>query len=238
MERKFESELAGQVARRHTNPVKSRARVLFVTAVSCAVMVAAAAAVLSLGASAFIGEPTVYESEFTVEDYLVSSEEGDIVYADAIPVDGDFLVKRMSGLKWIEFNTPGNSEVDYTKVVYNTTLKLKDVTGITVPGMVVADVAINGFTTNAPWIASASLSIDGEEMLTYGSVALSAVPFLTTVYDDVTGTLSVEATLPADLIYDGADMVSIFVMFKTAEVGLDITGSEVGFPDYQLSTEE
>lgn len=237
MERKFESELAGQVARRHTNPVKSRARILFVTAVSCAVMVAAAAAVLSLGVSAFTGEPTVYESEFTGEDYLVCSEEGDIVYTDTAPVDGNFLVKRMSGLKWIEFDTPGNSEVDYTKVVYNTTLKLKDVTGITVPGMVVADVTINGFTTFPPWIASASLSIDGADTLTYGSIALSEVPFLATVYDDTTGTLSVEVTLPSDQIYDGADTISIFVMFKTVEVGLDITGSDVGFPDYQPSTE-
>jgi hypothetical protein len=234
MERKFESELAGQVARRHKDPIKNRARVLFMTAVSCAVMVAAAAAVMSFGASAFIGEPTVYESEFVGVDYLVSSEDGGIVYTDDDILDDSFLVKRTSELKWIEFDTPGLSTVDYTKVAYSANVKLREISGFPsgVAGMVVADVTINGFTTYAPWIASASLSVNDVDVLTYSAVALDAVPFIAPVYDSVAGTLSVEVTLPDSLACVSGDQISIFVMFKTVEVGLDITGSEIGFPDY------
>jgi hypothetical protein len=238
MERKFESELAGQVARRHKNPIRSRARVLFMTVVSCAVMVAAAAAVLSMQATASLGEPTEYKPIFYGEDYMVLVD-GVPTYASVAPVDGSFLVKRTSTLKWIEFDTPGNAVVDYTKVAYSTSVRLKDLSLFTdgVTGMVVSDLTINGYTTYAPWIASVSVSVNDVEVVSYGAVALNAVPFIVPVYDAVAGTLSVEVSLP-DLSltsvggYNADDLVSIFVMFKTVEVGLDITGSEIGFPDY------
>jgi hypothetical protein len=244
MERKFESELAGQVARRHKNPIGSRARVLFMTVVSCAVMVAAAAAVLSIQATASLGEPTEYYPIFSGEDYLVCAD-GVPTYTSDAPVDDSFLVKRTSALKWIEFDTPGNAAVDYTKVAYSTSVKLRDISLFTdgVAGMVVSDLTINGYTTYAPWISSVSVSVNDVEVMTYSAVALNAVPFLVPTYDADADTLSVEVSLP-DLSltsvggYNADDLVSIFVMFKTVEVGLLITGSEVGFPDYWPLTEE
>ena len=236
MERKFESELAGQVARRHKNPLKSRAKVLFMTVVSCAVMVAAAAAVLSMQASAALGGPTEYIDEFSGEDYLVDVD-GTItykVYAPDEPVDDAFLVKRTSALKWIEFDTPGLSTVDYTKAVYSVNVKLKDISAFPagVAGMVVADLDVTGFTTWSPWIASATLSINDVETATYSVITLGELPFMTSSWDSVTGTLSAQVTLPDGIIYSPGDQVSIFVMFKTVEVDLTISGSEIGFPEY------
>ncbi len=239
MERKFESELAGQVARRHKNPLKSRAKVLFMTVVSCAVMVAAAAAVLSMQASAALGGPTEYIDEFSGEDYLVDVD-GTItykVYAPDEPVDDAFLVKRTSALKWIEFDTPGLSTVDYTKVVYSVNVKLKDVSAFGdegVTGMVLADLEVSGFTTYSPWIASATMSINDVETAAYSVITLGELPFMTSSWDSATGTLSAQVTLPDGIIYNPGDQVSIFVMFKTVEVDLTISGSEIGFPEYQV----
>lgn len=240
MERKFESELAGQVARRHKNPVGNRAQVLIMTVVSCAVMIGAAAAVLSLGASAALGSGTDY-TEITPwdgEDYLIGDGTG-VTYTSDLPEDQLFLAKRTSVLKWVEFDTPGNSEIDYTKVVYNTSVKLRAISNdnVVLDGMVIADLTINGFTTYAPWIASASMWINGVEVGSYSSVFLGVVPFITPVWDSVTGTLSVDVTLPAGQGYAEDDLISIFVMFKTSETLLTITGSEIGFPDYQPALE-
>lgn len=235
MEKKFESELAGQVARRHKNPLRSRANVLLAAVVSCVVMVAAAAAVLSMQASAYLGEPTEYTNAFYGEDYLINVD-GTATYTSDAPVDDDFLVKRTSELKWIEFNTPGLSTVDYTKAVYSVNVKLKDMSAFPagVVGMVVADLDVTGFTTWSPWIASATLSINDVEAMTYGGITLGELPFMTSSYDSETGTVSAQMTLPDGIIYNPGDQVSIFVMFKTVEVGLTVSGSDVGFPEYQV----
>lgn len=235
MEKKFESELAGQVARRHKNPLRSRTNVLLTAVVSCVVMVAAAAAVLSMQASAYLGEPTVYTNVFYGEDYLVDVD-GTVTYTSDAPIDDDFLVKRSSELKWIEFDTPGLSTVDYTKAAYSVNVKLRDISAFPagVAGMVVADLDITGFTTWSPWIASASLSINDVEVLTYSVITLGELPFMTSSYDSETGTVSAQVTLPDGIIYNPGDQVSIFVMFKTVEVGLTVSGSDVGFPEYQV----
>lgn len=235
MEKKFESELAGQVARRHKNPVWSRAKVLIMAVVSCAVMVGAAAAALSMGANA----EGVGGMDFTEvlpwdgEDYLIGDGTG-VTYTSDLLEGQSFLVKRTSVLKWVEFDTPGNSDNIYTKVVYNTSVNLRaiDNDNIVAGGMVIADLTITGFTTYEPWIASASLWINDVEVDSYGPVYLEAVPFVTPVWDSESGELSVEVTLP-DGVGEG-DQVSIFVMFKTIASGLTIDGSEIGFPDYQV----
>lgn len=237
MERKFESELAGQVARRHRNPIKGRVKILFMTVVSCAVMVAAAAAVLSIGASAAEGTPTTFEGlAFTEEDYLISGVDG-AEYASTIGLEDDFLVKRTSELKWTTFATPGNSPADYTKVAYTVNVKLRDTSSFTdgVAGMFISDVTIDGFGIIDPVMVSASISVNGVALTTPDQLdpailnPLDFTEYLTWTYS--AGVLSAQVELPGYLYADG-DMVSIFVMFKTHQTGLMIMGSEFGFPDY------
>lgn len=246
MERKFESELAGQVARRHKNPLRGRMNVLLAAAVSCVVMVAAAAAVLSMQASASVGGPTVFIEEFSNEDYLINVEGVPtyIQYADGEAVDDTFLVKRNSELKSTQFDTPGLSEVDYTKVIYSVNVKLRDISGFDggVSGMVIADLTVAGFALYSPWIASTNVCINGNEIMASEGIVLGTLSYMTTSFDKETGILSAQIVLPdissLEMSYNNDDLVSIFVMFKTVEVGLDISGSEVGFPDYQITTEE
>ncbi|MEW5748314.1 MAG: hypothetical protein AB1793_05975 [Candidatus Thermoplasmatota archaeon] len=241
MERKFESELAGQIARRHRNPLKGRMNVLLAALVSCVVMVAAAAAVLSMQASASLGGPTEYVSVFSNEDYLINLD-GTVAYkeyADGEVVDDTFLVKRNSELKWTEFDTPGLSTVDYTKVVYSVNVKLRDISSFAdgVGGMVVADLAVAGFVQYSPWISSTNVCVNGVEVSASAGITLGTLPYMTTSFDAATGTLSAQVILPTDITYNNDDVVSIFVMFKTVEVDLVISGSEIGFPDYQVTTE-
>ncbi|GEM_PF-3871041 len=238
MERKFESELAGQVARRHNNPIKGRAKVLFMTMVSCAVMVGAAAAVLSMKASAAEGLPTEYTSVFTGEDYLVNVD-GTITYAVTPEIDDGYLVKRTSNLKWTTFDTPGNAPIDYTKVAYTVNVKLNHTIAFTdgVTGMFVSDLIIGGFDAIEPTMVSASISInDAPVVLSLDGSPLVASTYITSVYAD--GSLSIQVTLPSldltSVSYEDGDMVSIFVMFKTPETLLTLDGSEIGFPDYQV----
>lgn len=235
MEKKFESELAGQVARRHKSPLRGGMKVLLTAVVSCVVMVAAAAAVLSMQASAYFGEPTVYTNVFYGEDYLVSVD-GTVASTSVVPVDENFLVKRTSELKWIEFNPPGLSTVDYTKAVYSVNVKLRDTSAFPdgVAGMVVADLEITGFTTFSPWIASASLSINDVEVMTHSVITLGELPFMTSSWDSATGTLSAQVTLPDEITYNAGDQISIFVMFKTVEVDITVSGSDIGFPEYPV----
>jgi hypothetical protein len=244
MERKFESELAGQVARHHKNPIGNRAKVLFMTVISCAVMVGAAAAVLSMDARATLGTPTDYTPVFDGEDYLEVNAEGEIAYAEAPETEDVFLMKRTSELKWTTWDTPGNSPIDYTKVAYMVNLKLKDTTAFTsgVTSMSVTDLTVGGFGLSAPTLASASISInDVAVLMTDGGLALDASEYITWVYNEATGVLSVEVTLPSldltnALSYKDGDKISIFVMFKTSETLSTITGSEIGFPFYNLDT--
>ena len=213
------------------------------TLVSCAVMVGATAAVLSMQASAAFGEPTVYTNIFYGEDYLVSVD-GTITYTADDPGEENYLVKSNSELKWIEFNTPGNSAVDYTKAAYSVNVKLRDISAFTegVTGMVVADLTVGGFVTYEPWISFASLSINGVEVISSGAVMLGTLlPFITSVYDAETGTVSSQVTLPEIALtevleYHDGDLVSIFVMFKSVETSLTITGDEVAFPNYNPAT--
>jgi hypothetical protein len=204
-------------------------------------MVGAAAAVLSIQASADDRGPTEYTDILFGEDYLVCVD-GAITYTAEDLVDDNFLVKRNSTLKWVEFDTPGNSAVDYTKVAYSVNLKLRDISAFTdgVTTMVVADLTVRGYVTYSPWISLASVSINGIEVMSFGGVALGTLPFITSEYDALTGTLSAQVTLPdlaliGDLKYNDEDLVSIFVMFKSVETPLIISGSEVGFPEYQIS---
>lgn len=242
MESKFESELAGQVARRHKNPLRSRANVLLTAVVSCVVMIAAAAAVLSMQVSASLGEPTEYTNIFYGDDYLVNVD-GVPTYSADVPVEDNFFVKRTSSLKWIEFDTPGYATVDYTKIVYSVNVNLRDISAFSdgVTGMVVADLDVAGFLLYSPWIASANVCINDVEVMSNGAIVLGELPYLAPSFDSATGTLSVAVTLPdissLGLTYNSGDTVSIFVMFKTVEVGLTITGSEIGFPDFQVPTE-
>jgi len=220
-------------------------KTLFMAVVSCAFMF-----VVASGALAVVLRTTVdpiesgpmapeYVSVAAAEDYLVDVE-GAVTYASALLPEELFLAKRTSDLKWTVFDTPGNSAVDYTKVVYLTNLKLRDLSLFTggVTGLAVADVTINGFGEKTPTLVSASLTINGSAVLLLEGGALDASNYITWVYDAVTGTLSARVTLPSldlttALAYNKGDMVTVFVMFKTPEPGLAITGSEIGFPDFQ-----
>ena len=171
------------------------------------------------------------------EDYLVNVE-GVVTYADALLLEEDFLLKRTSDLKWTVFDTPGNAAVDYTKVVYTVNLKLRDLSLFTggVTGLAVSDLTIGGFGVKTPTLVSASLTINGAAVLLLDGGALDASNYITWAYD--AGTLTAQVTLPSldlttALAYKDGDMVTVFVMFKTPEPGLTITGGDIGFPDYQ-----
>jgi len=220
-------------------------KTLFVALVSCVFMF-----VVASGALAVVLRTAVdpiesgtaapeYVSVAAAEDYLVNVE-GVVTYADALLIEEDFLLKRTSDLKWTVFDTPGNAAVDYTKVVYTVNLKLRDLSLFTggVTGLAVSDLTIGGFGVKTPTLVSASLTINGEAVYLVDAGALDASNYITWVYDAVTGTLSARVTLPSldlttALAYKDGDVVSVFVMFKTPEPGLAITGSDIGFPDYQ-----
>lgn len=204
-------------------------KTLYVAVVSLVSMFAVAT-----GASAL-----VYTVVLDAEDYLVSTD-GVITYAGDLLPDQDFLLKRGSDLKWTEFDTPGNSPVDYTKVVYTVNVKLRDLSHFTggVAGLAVSDVTVEGFGEKTPTVVSATLTINDQPVLLADGGALDASNYITWLFDAVTGTLSARVTLPSlDLTsaqaYNDDDVVSVFVMFKTPMTGLTITGGEVGFPDYQ-----
>ena len=197
-------------------------KTLFMAVVSCVIMFAAATGALAL-------TPPEYVSVATAEDYLVSVG-GVITYADPLLFEEDFLVKRISDLKYTVFETPGNAAAVYTKVVYTVNLNLKDLSPFTegVAGLVVSDVTIDGIGDKEPTLVSASLTINGAAM------NLDASKYITQVVYDA-GTLSARVTLPSlESTYNDGDMVAVFVMFKTPVTGLTITGSDIGFPDYQL----
>lgn len=247
MERKFESELAGQVARRHRNPLRSRAKVLVMTLVSCAVMVAAAGAVLSMKASAETGGPTEYQSLLTGGDYLVKSEAGDVVYTATVLEDDDFLIKRTSELKAVEFDTPGNSAVDYTKWAYSVNLRVRDLEPFAggIGGMIVSEVTVGDIGEMRPWISVTGFTINGVQVMeASGLVSLDYSKYVGVEYVD--GTMVVTVTLPdltdLGISYGEEDMVSVFVLLKTPYIGWvgdPLLGwvppvSEVGFPEYQF----
>ena len=218
-------------------------KTLFVALVSCVFMF-----VVASGALAVVLRTAVdpiesgtaapeYVSVAAAEDYLVNVE-GVVTYADALLIEEDFLLKRTSDLKWTVFDTPGNAAVDYTKVVYTVNLKLRDLSLFTggVTGLAVSDLTIGGFGVKTPTLVSASLTINGAAVLLLDGGALDASNYITWAYD--AGTLTAQVTLPSldlttALAYKDGDMVTVFVMFKTPEPGLAITGSDIGFPDYQ-----
>lgn len=220
--------------------------ILFMTVVSCVFMIAAATAVLSVeripidpidgGGS----EPPTYTSllDEDYQDYLVSVE-GAITYAADLSTDQDFLVQRTYDLKTTVWDTPGSAPVDYTKIVYTVNLKLRDISAFTdgVAGLFVSDLTVAGFGLKAPTLVSASIVINGAAvLLLVDGAALDASNYITWVYD--AGTLSAQVALPSldlttALAYNDEDFVSIFVMFKVPETGLTLTGSDIGFPDYQ-----
>lgn len=220
-------------------------KTLFVALISCVFLFAVASGALAVISRTAVdpidsaGAAAEYVSVAAAEDYLVNVE-GVVTYADALLLEEDFLLKRSSDLKWTVFDTPGNAAVDYTKVVYTVSLKLRDLSLFTggVTGLAVSDLTIGGFGVKTPTLVSASLTINGAAVLLLDGGALDASNYITWVYDAVTGTLSARVTLPSldlttALAYKDGDMVTVFVMFKTPEPGLTITGGDIGFPDYQ-----
>ncbi len=222
-------------------------KVLFLTVVFCAVMAAAATPALSAEYLAPLpgdkgNAPPEYAAVLSGEDYLVSGDEG-VVYTDAL-ADGElFLVKRISELKSALWIPDGNSGTVYTKVAYAVNLKLRDISAFAgVTGMAVSNLVVEGFGSKAPTLISAILSINGVPVTLKDSTELlpdSNYMSREYVYDAAAGTgvLSVQFWLPsldATVVgeYLDEDAVSIFVMFRTPEP-VTITGSEVGFPDYQ-----
>jgi hypothetical protein len=220
-------------------------KTLFVAVVSCLFMFAVSTGALAV-VSRTIAEPVEEAGgqapEYTLivdaEDYLVDVE-GVVTFAEDLTIDQLFLVKRGSDLKWTVFDTPGGGN-DYTKVVYTTNVRLRDIALFTagVAGLALSDVTIEGFSENLPTMVSASLAINGEPVLLAEGGALDASNYITWVFDSVTGTLSARVTLPSldlttALAYENGDVVSLFVMFKTPVTGLNIAGSEIAFPDYQ-----
>jgi len=218
-------------------------KTLFMAVISCAFLFAVATGALALVSRTAVdpidsaGAAAEYVSVAAAEDYLVNVE-GAVTYADALLLEEDFLLKRTSDLKWTVFDTPGNAAVDYTKVVYTVNLKLRDLSLFTggVTGLAVSDLTIGGFGVKTPTLVSASLTINGAAVLLLDGGALDASNYITWAYD--AGTLTAQVTLPSldlttALAYKDGDMVTVFVMFKTPEPGLTITGGDIGFPDYQ-----
>ena len=221
MERKFDSELAGRIARRQRNPAGRRATLLLMAVVSSAIMVGAAA-VLTMKASAALGGPTEYIEALSSEDYLVQSEEdpSEPVYADMAPLDGTYLVKRASSLKYVEFDTPGQSPNIYTKFVYNVNIKLRDLSAFEggVTGMSLSTVTVGGLGDVAPLIVTAIIAVDGTEVFSEdGTTPLEMSAYISWTFSE--GVASVEVSLP-DLTgtniasYESGDMVSVFLMWK------------------------
>lgn len=232
MGRKYESEMARCVSERRTYVFDRRTRVVLATILSCAVMIAGAAAVLSIQASAAQGVPTEFEDLFeegTNVDYLVLEEDESVGYTDAPLEDDDFIMKRASTLKMTEFSSPGNSPNVYTKFVYTMNVKLRDIAWIEdgVAGMMLAQLTVGGFGESAPSVVTAGVTVDGLEV--------SVEPgWYTTTFED--GTYTLELVLP-HLLDDGDyvphNMVTLFLMWKVPMQDWDGSASEIGFPEYQ-----
>lgn len=236
MERKFGSELAKEVAQHRRGLFDRRTRIVFAAVISCAVMVSGAAAVLSIKASAAQGGATEFEylfDEGTKVDYLVVGDDESVTYTCVAPEEDDFIIKRASTLKMTEFSSPGSSPNVYTKFVYSMNVKLRDIVWIEsgVAGMKVAQLTVGGFGESAPSIVTASVTIDGLEVLVqpdwYAATFDGGVYTLDLVMPD----------LPDDREYIPHNMVSLFLMFKAPMQGWDGSVEEIGFPEYQLPEE-
>ena len=144
-------------------------------------------------------------------------------------------MKRTSELKWTQVYPTGVGAVDYTKIMYVVSLRLRDISAFTdgVTGLVVSDLTIGGFGLDAPKLPEVSMTINGEPV-----PPLPLANYIAAWETDVNaGTLSFELALPSldstPYEYGNEDLVSIFVKFKVLETGLTLTGSDIGFPDYQ-----
>lgn len=233
MGRKYESELARRVAERRTGRLDHGARAVLATVLSCAVLVAGAAAVLSIQASAAQGGPTEFEYLFEEEtrvDYLVLGEDESVTYTDVAPEDDDFVMKRASTLKATEFSSPGSSPNVYTKFVYTANVKLRDIIWVEggVAGLMVSQLTIGGFGESAPSMVAAGVTIDGLEVLVQPD-------WYASTFED--GTYTLELVMPSlldDRDYVPHNMVTLFLMWKVPMQGWDGSVSEIGFPEYQV----
>ena len=247
MERKFESELAEKVALRSKSSFSGRKASVFVLAIiSSAIMIGAAAVTLSMSSST-AECPWIEYADFLDEktDYLVYDlSEGttytDIIYTDNLGADDIFVVKRTANLYVGVFDTPGDGTI-YTKLVYSVDVRLRHTTPLLgqIAGLDVASLKVNGFD-QMPILVTSTISLNGEPILLDG-ISVDGI-FVNTEYDITSGTISVDLELPdLEIVgddYESYDMISFLVMLRVPQTDLTLTADEIGFPSYQIATDE
>jgi hypothetical protein len=248
MGREFESELAARITQRHMSPAGRRTTLLFMSVVSCALMIGASAAVLSMKATAEVKGPTTYTDLFSNTDYLVDSDGSIALWTDPLvdPVDEVILVKKNSTLKFVEFYPPGNPPTVNTKFVYTVNVKLKDLSLFTegVAGMVVSQLTVYGMEelNVVPIVVSTAVAVNGVPVTNSDD----QTPLDMAAYVDwgfTEGVTTVGVMLPnlegTDTVgYSDGDMVSIFIMWKVPLHGLVVECDETPFPAYQVNSSE
>ncbi|MBU1158175.1 MAG: hypothetical protein KKE24_02425 [Candidatus Thermoplasmatota archaeon] len=239
MERKFESELAEKVSLRSKSGFSGRKASVFVLAIiSSAIMIGATAVTLSMSSST-AGCPWIeYTNLLDETDYLVYDlSEGttytDLIYADEIGAEDDFVVKRTSEVRTGEFDTPGDGTV-YTKLVYSVNVKLRHTAPFEglIAGLEVASLNVSGFGL-IPELMTHTISLNG---------TVISVDGITVVTDCADGSITIDLVMPdltdTEYAYESYDMVSFLVMLRVPLTGLILDAEEIGFPSYNPVTDE